>query len=102
IDGHDMAAIEPAIAAAKRSRKPSLIACRTIIGKGAPNKQGSEATHGAPLGAAEIDAARAELGWTAAPFEVPGDILAAWRAAGARHTGTRTAWEERLAKSPRR
>ncbi len=102
IDGHDMAAIETAIAAAKRSRKPSLIACRTIIGKGAPNKQGSEATHGAPLGAAEIEAARAELGWTAAPFEVPGDILAAWRAAGARHTGTRTAWEERLAKSPRR
>ena len=102
IDGHDMAAIETAIAAAKRSRKPSLIACRTIIGKGAPNKQGSEATHGAPLGTAEIEAARAELGWTAAPFEVPGDILAAWRAAGARHTGTRTAWEERLAKSPRR
>ncbi len=102
IDGHDMAAIEAALGAAKRSRKPSFIACRTIIGKGAPNKQGSEVTHGAPLGVDEIAAARAELGWSADPFEMPENVLAAWREAGTRNVGTRLAWEDRLAKSPRR
>lgn len=102
IDGHDPAAISAALAAAKRSTRPSLIACRTIIGKGAPTKQGSEATHGAPLGDSEIAAARNALGWTAAPFEVPSPILDAWRAAGERHRQTRLDWEQRLEKSPRR
>jgi transketolase len=63
---------------------PSLVACRTIIGKGAPNKQGSHSVHGAALGADEIAAAREYLGWTAAPFEIPADILANWRALPAR------------------
>ena len=64
-----------------------MIACRTVIGFGAPNKQGTEATHGAPLGAAEIEAARAKLGWPHPPFEIPAEIMAAWRAAGERSRG---------------
>ncbi|MBT3401330.1 MAG: transketolase, partial [Rhodospirillaceae bacterium] len=84
IDGHDPAAIDAALTAAKASDKPSLIACRTIIGYGSPNKQGTSATHGAPLGDDEIAATRAQLGWNHAPFEVPADILDEWRAAGAR------------------
>ncbi|WP_284178587.1 transketolase [Rhabdaerophilum sp. SD176] len=102
IDGHDPEAIRTALHAAKASRKPSLIACRTVIGKGAPNKQGSEATHGAPLGEAEIAAARAHLGWKAAPFEIPTTIRAAWREAGQRSVAEREAWEARLAASPAR
>ena len=58
--------------------RPSLIACRTIIGYGAPNKQGSSKVHGSPLGDDEIAATRAELGWDSAPFEIPEDIKAAW------------------------
>ncbi|HXZ17670.1 MAG TPA: transketolase [Roseiarcus sp.] len=96
VDGHDAAAVEAAIAEAKRGDRPTLIACRTVIGFGAPNKQGTEAVHGAPLGAAEVEAARATLGWTSPPFEIPDDILAAWRAAGRRSRATRLAWEERL------
>ncbi|MDH5226954.1 MAG: transketolase [Gammaproteobacteria bacterium] len=86
VDGHDAAAIEKAIQAAKAEKtRPSLICCKTIIGWGAPNKQGTEATHGAPLGDAEIAAARAQLGWTAEPFVIPDDIRAGWdaRAKGA-------------------
>ena len=96
IDGHDPTAIEAALAEAKAQDRPTMIACRTTIGFGAPNKQGTEATHGAPLGAAEVEAARATLGWTSPPFEIPADILAAWRAAGARSRGVRRAWEETL------
>jgi transketolase len=96
IDGHDPAAIETAIAAARHSDRPSLIACRTIIGYGAPTKAGSEKTHGAPLGAEEIKGAREKLGWPYAPFEVPAPILAAWRTAGARGGAERLAWEARL------
>lgn len=99
IDGHNPKAIEAAIANAKRANRPSLIACKTVIGKGAPTKQGSEATHGAPLGENEIAAARQLAGWSAAPFEIPGHILDAWREAGQRHVSTRKAWEERLKKS---
>jgi transketolase len=99
VDGHDHDAIAAALAAAKESAKPSLIACRTIIGKGAPNKQGSEATHGAPLGEAEVAAARKVLGWSAPPFAIPAPILDAWRVAGARSHQTRLAWEARLAQS---
>ena len=85
VDGHDPAAIERAIAAARaETGRPSLIACRTVIGKGAPTKAGKASAHGAPLGASEIEGARAALGWPHPPFEVPEEILAAWRAAGAR------------------
>ena len=86
VDGHDAAAIEKAIQAAKAEKtRPSLICCKTIIGWGAPNKQGTEATHGAPLGDAEVAATRAQLGWTAEPFVIPDDIRAGWdaRAKGA-------------------
>ncbi|MBD3787584.1 MAG: transketolase, partial [Sphingomonadales bacterium] len=77
-DGHDPEAIAAAIDAARRDPRPSLIACRTVIGCGAPTKQGSHDVHGAPLGAPEIAAARAHLNWTAEPFEIPSDIAAAW------------------------
>jgi len=100
IDGHDpdaiAAATDAALAAAER---PSLIACRTTIGFGAPNKQGSSGCHGSPLGEAEAAAARKALGWDAAPFEIPPAILAAWREAGARGEAGRKTWEERLGKS---
>ena len=99
IDGHDMAAIATAIAQAKQSDKPSLIACRTIIGKGAPNKQGTAGAHGSPLGEEEIALARAALNWQAAPFEIPPEILDAWRVAGRAHASTRKAWEQNLADS---
>ncbi|HBK55385.1 MAG TPA: transketolase [Xanthomonadales bacterium] len=81
VDGHDPAAIKQAIESAlAETGKPSLICCKTMIGFGAPNKQGTEATHGAPLGAAEVAAAREHLGWPHAPFEVPESIRAGWRA----------------------
>ncbi len=97
IDGHDPAAIAAAIERAQKSDRPSLIACRTTIGFGAPTKGGTEKCHGSPLGADEIAAARKQLGWTAPPFEVPPAILSAWRSAGERGRSTRLAWEQRLA-----
>ena len=97
VDGHDPEAIDAAIAAARRTDVPSLIACRTVIGFGAPTKAGSEKTHGSPLGADEIAGAREKLGWPYPPFEIPDNILSAWRAAGARGAKDRTAWEGRLA-----
>ncbi len=96
VDGHDTEAVAAAIAAARNTDKPSLIACRTIIGKGAPTKQGTAATHGAPLGDEEIAAARAAAGWTLPPFELPAEALDAWRAAGARGAEARKAWVARL------
>ncbi len=84
IDGHDIAAVDAAIKEAKKSDKPTLIICKTLIGKGSPNKEGSEATHGAPLGAEEIAATKASLGWNYGPFEVPEEIYQAW---DARDTG---------------
>ncbi|MEZ5907608.1 MAG: transketolase [Hyphomicrobiaceae bacterium] len=95
IDGHDHEAVARAIELAQRSDRPTLIACRTTIGYGAPNKQGSAKTHGEPLGAEEIAATRAHLGWSSPPFEVPADILTAWRAAGARGKTVREAWAGR-------
>ena len=71
IDGHDPAAIAAAIEQARQSDGPSLIACRTVIGFGAPNRQGTEKAHGAPLGAEEIEKTRNALNWPHAPFEVP-------------------------------
>jgi len=96
IDGHDPQAIEAAIAKARDSDRPSLIACRTVIGFGAPKKQGTAAVHGSPLGAAEVAAARERLGWHHGPFEIPSDLLEAWRAVGRRGAGERQAWERRL------
>ena len=97
IDGHDPAAIAAALGAVKAADRPSMIACRTTIGFGAPNKAGSEKSHGAALGAEEVAGARQKLGWSAPPFEIPADILAPWRAAGARGKPMRLAWEMRLA-----
>ncbi|MDO9370596.1 MAG: transketolase [Sphingopyxis sp.] len=98
-DGHDPADIRRAIDAALADPRPSLIACRTIIGFGAPNKQGTSATHGAPLGADEIAAARKELGWTAEPFVIPGDIASAWAAFGEKGKLLNAEWNERLASN---
>ena len=95
-DGHDFADISRAIDAAIADNRPSLIACKTLIGKGAPNKQGTSATHGSPLGADEIAATRAELGWNHPPFEIPADILDAWRAAGSRGAAAHQDWQKRL------
>ena len=95
-DGHDPAAIAAAIEAAKASERPALVACRTVIGYGAPNLQGSAKTHGQPLGEEEIGLARGQLGWPHAPFEVPDGILAAWREAGARGAAESAAWDQRL------
>ena len=98
-DGHDFADVARAIDEALADPRPSLIACHTIIGKGAPNKQDSHDVHGSPLGADEIAAARVTLGWTAPPFEIPGDIAADWRLAGQRGQGAHAAWRDRIAGS---
>ncbi|HMT44877.1 MAG TPA: transketolase, partial [Chakrabartia sp.] len=95
-DGHDFADIERAINEALADGRPSLVACRTIIGKGAPNKQGGHSVHGSPLGADEIAATREAIGWSSAPFEIPADIAAAWAEAGKRGAADRAAWEGRL------
>ncbi|MEM1053596.1 MAG: transketolase [Pseudomonadota bacterium] len=98
-DGHDFAAVDAALEAAKADPRPSLIACTTVIGKGAPNKQGTSATHGAALGSEEVQAAREELGWAAEPFVIPADIEAGWRAIGAKGAEASAAWDARLAAS---
>src|SRR6266851_2102600 len=95
IDGHDPEAIAAAIAWAKSTDRPALIACRTTIGFGAPTKAGTEKSHGSPLGADEIKGARQRLGWTSPPCEVPADIREAWRAAGLRGKPRRLGWEKR-------
>ncbi|WP_414902365.1 transketolase [Sphingomonas flavalba] len=95
-DGHDPADIARAIDAALADPRPSLVACRTVIGRGAPNKQGTSATHGAPLGAEEVAATRAALGWNHPPFEIPADIKAAWEGFGARGAAARVDWAARL------
>ena len=102
VDGHDAEAVDRALSAALRSPRPTIIACRTIIGLGAPSKGGTAASHGAPLGPEETAAAKAALGWTSAPFEVPPDLRALWEAAGRRSAGTRRSWLKRLAKHPSR
>jgi transketolase len=96
VDGHDPVAVKAAIDAARAARdRPSLIVCKTIIGYGAPNKQGTEATHGAALGPAEAEAARKNLGWEYPPFEIPDDVKRAW---DARERGARLAadWQRRF------
>ena len=101
-DGHDHADIARALAEAAADPRPSLVACRTLIGKGAPNKEGGHNVHGSPLGADEIAATRANLGWTAAPFEIPADILGAWRATGDRGRKAHAQWQAATAAHPQR
>lgn len=101
VDGHDPEQIAAAIEAARKNRKPSLIACKTVIGKGAPNKEGSHKTHGAPLGDDEIAAARKSLDWNSEPFEVPDYIRGMWEAVAEQGKAARLAWEARHAESPR-
>jgi len=98
-DGHDPDDIRRAYDAALADPRPSLIACRTIIGKGAPNKQGTHATHGSPLGADEVVAVRETIGWAYPPFEIPGEIAEAWREAGRRSQPAHAEWRDRLAAS---
>jgi transketolase len=100
VDGLDPAQVEAAIAKAKQSDKPFFIACKTIIGFGAPNKQGSEKTHGAALGKDEVAAARVQLQWPYPPFVVPDHILTAWRTAGERGKSAHAAWKDRLQGLP--
>jgi len=94
VNGHDPEAVALAVANAKSATdQPSLIACRTVIGYGAPNKQGTAATHGSPLGEEEIKGAREKLGWHHAPFEVPKPILMSWRAIGTRNATAFERWQ---------
>jgi len=102
VDGHDKDAIAAAIESARADDRPSMIACKTVIGFGAPNKQGTAATHGAPLGEDEIAAARAALSWTAPAFEIPDAVYAGWRAIAARGAEARSDWNGRLNASPKR
>ncbi|MCP4316877.1 MAG: transketolase [Hyphomicrobiales bacterium] len=102
IDGHDMNQIAEAIEKARQSEKPTLIACRTLIGKGAPNLEGSEKTHGAPLGDEEIAAVRDNINWPHAPFALPQHVTDAWRAIARRGDSKRDAWQERLVFNPLR
>jgi len=101
-DGHDFADIRRALNEAAADPRPSLVACHTIIGKGAPNKQGSHNVHGAPLGDEEIAAARKELGWAHEPFDVPADVKAEWEGFGKRGASARAEWEARLAASDKK
>ncbi|KIQ02997.1 transketolase [Agrobacterium tumefaciens] len=96
IDGHDPEAIANAIEAAHKSDRPTFIACKTIIGFGAPNKQGTHKVHGNPLGAEEIAAARKNANWEAEAFVIPEDVLDAWRLSGLRSTKARQEWIARL------
>ena len=95
IDGHDADAIDHAIVQAKQSDHPTLIACKTIIGFGAPNKQGTSDMHGTPLGADEMRALRDTLQWSHAPFEIPADIVQQWRLSGARSNDAYVGWQHR-------
>ena len=99
-DGLDAASVDTALTAAAADPRPSLIACRTTIGFGAPTKAGTSGSHGSPLGAKEIEGARAALGWDYPAFVIPDDIRADWLAAGQRSVAAREAWEARLAASP--
>ena len=96
IDGHDQTAIAAAIARAQKSNKPSLIACKTTIGYGAPNKAGTAKAHGEALGAEELKGAKEKLGISLEPFSVPDDVLKAWRQAGSRGAAARSEWETRF------
>jgi transketolase len=96
VNGHDPDAIAAALEKAQASDRPTMIACRTTIGFGAPTKAGSEKAHGSPLGAEEIAGARAKLGWTEPQFQIPADVREQWRAAGRRSKLARAAWDQRV------
>jgi transketolase len=96
VDGHDPETVAAAIAAARSSDRPTMIACRTVIGFGAPSKAGTAKAHGAALGDEEIAGARENLGWPYPPFEIPDTVLETWRAAGARGAVAADAWRDRL------
>jgi transketolase len=98
IDGQDQQAIAAAITRAQKSNKPSLIACKTTIGFGAPTKAGTNKAHGEALGANELKGAKEKLGISLEPFSVPDDVLKAWRDAGSRGVGARKEWEARFAE----
>jgi transketolase len=100
-DGHDFKDIARALAEATEDPRPSLVACRTVIGKGAPNKGGTHNVHGSPLGADEVAATRAAIGWEAAPFDIPAGIADAWAEIGKRGRAAREAWEERASAHPK-
>lgn len=95
IDGHDVGAIESALSKAKTSKKPTLISCKTIIGFGAPNKQGTAATHGQALGKEEVAATRVNLKWSYPPFSIPKDVLGSWRKIGSRWKTEVEKWKDR-------
>jgi transketolase len=101
-DGHNPAEIAAALAAAQDSDMPVLIACKTVIGYGAPTKAGTSGSHGSPLGPDEIAGARKALGWDYEPFVVPNELMDAWRKAGSRGAADRAAWAARLAASPKK
>jgi transketolase len=100
IDGHDPTAIAAALEQAQHNDRPTMIACKTTIGFGAPTKSGKASSHGSPLGPDEIAGARKNLGWNHPPFEIPSDIRAAWLAAGARAKPARQDWQQRLHALP--
>jgi transketolase len=102
IDGHDFAAIDNAITNAKSNSRPTIIACKTTIGYGAPTKAGSASSHGSPLGADEIKGAKEFYGWNHAAFEIPTDLLNEWRDVGMAHKSTREQWEATLKNSLKR
>ena len=97
VDGHDPQAIAAALEKAQHADRPVMIACNTTIGYGAPTKAGKSSSHGSPLGADEIKGARVHLDWAHTPFEIPADILKAWRTAGSRSQGVRAEWNKKLA-----
>ncbi|MEY4749556.1 MAG: hypothetical protein RIQ60_1770 [Pseudomonadota bacterium] len=100
VDGHDTEAVSAALTLAKADPRPSMLACRTTIAKGIARLQGQRGGHSAKLFAADADQARADLGWTAPPFEIPADVAATWRAAGSRHRAERLDWQARVEALP--
>lgn len=102
IDGHDANAIDHALNAAKRDSRPTLIACKTTIGVGAPTKAGLAKSHGSPLGAEELAAARVALGWHSEPFDIPEDVRTLWLQAGSRHAEAVQDWQQKLQNNPQK
>jgi transketolase len=100
IDGHDPEAVAAALEEARSCDRPSLIACRTVIGFGAPSKAGTEKTHGSPLGSEEIKGARERLGWAEPAFAIPADVREMWRSAGSAGSAAHQAWRDRLKAAP--
>jgi transketolase len=100
IDGHDQKAIAAAITQAQSSDRPSLIACKTTIGFGAPHKAGTSKAHGEPLGAEELAGAKKALGWNYGPFEIPDDVLQAWRNVGKQGASSHADWKRRFEAKP--